>query len=164
MQAGKLTNSRQLRKLSGRKSIGGRQSMSGGVRSSAMARGSFVAHIRKTRSEESEKNLDMSGIQEEESETDLVPGDEMKSLVVAEEMRSKTPVEEAPFEQATKPVTKSYTSEPKQKSLTAIEKVNPAKPDGSDTSQESGKDLNLTPIERIRRSKMKRAKMSQTSQ
>ena len=57
MQAGKLTNSRQLRKLSGRKSIGGRQSMSGGVRSSAMARGSFVAHIRKTRSEESEKNL-----------------------------------------------------------------------------------------------------------
>jgi len=57
MQAGKLTNSRQLRKLSGRKSIGGRQSMSGGVRSSAMARGSFVAHIRKSRSEESEKNL-----------------------------------------------------------------------------------------------------------
>ena len=56
MQAGKLTNSRQLRKLSGRKSIGGRQSMSGGVRSSAMARGSFVAHIRKSRSEESEKN------------------------------------------------------------------------------------------------------------
>ena len=50
----------------------------------------------------------MSGIQEEESETDLVPvaGDEMKSSVVAEEMRSKTPVEEAPFEQATKPVTK----------------------------------------------------------
>jgi len=108
----------------------------------------------------------MSGIQEEESETDLVPvaGDEMKSLVVAEEMRSKTPVEEAPFEQATKPVTKSYTPEPKQKSLTAIEQVNPTRPDGSDTSQKSEKDLNLSPIERIRRSKMKRAKMSQTSQ
>ena len=58
MQAGKLTNSRQLRKLSGRQSIaGGRKSVSGGVRSSAMARGSFVAHIRRTRSEESEKNL-----------------------------------------------------------------------------------------------------------
>ena len=53
----------------------------------------------------------MSGIQEEESETDLVPGDEMKSLVVAEEMRSKTPVEEAPFEQATKPVTKAPCSD-----------------------------------------------------
>ena len=55
---------------------------------------------------------DMSGIQEEESEADLVPvaGDEMKSLVVAEEMRSKTPVEEAPFEQATKPVTKAPCS------------------------------------------------------
>ena len=61
-------------------------------------------------------------------------------------------------------LTKMNTHEPKKKSLTAIEKVNPTKPDGSDTSQESGKDLNLTPIERIRRSKMKRAKMSQTSQ
>ena len=71
MQAGKLTNSRQLRKLSGRKSIGGRQSMSGGVRSSAMARGSFVAHIaRKSRSEESEKNLGIGHFCPDQRSTD----------------------------------------------------------------------------------------------
>ena len=54
----------------------------------------------------------MSGIQEEESEADLVPvtGDEIKSSVVAEEIRSKTPVEKAPFEPATKPVTKASCS------------------------------------------------------
>ena len=108
MQAGKLTNSRQLRKLSGRKSIGGRQSMSGGVRSSAMARGSFVANlnIRKTRSEESN---DMDGIQEEEEasvhESPESPVEEVPTYdpptyeipIAGEvaEIRSKTPIEEA---------------------------------------------------------------------
>ena len=93
MQAGKLTNSRQLRKLSGRKSIGGRQSMSGGVRSSAMARGSFVANlnIRKTRSEESN---DMDGIQEEEASVHE-PEVPTYETAVAGEVRSKTPIEEA---------------------------------------------------------------------
>ena len=94
MQAGKLTNSRQLRKLSGRKSIGGRQSMSGGVRSSAMARGSFVANlnIRKTRSEESN---DMDGIQEEEEASVHESEVPTYETAVAGEVRSKTPIEEA---------------------------------------------------------------------
>ena len=82
--------------------------MSGGVRSSAMARGSFVANlnIRKTRSEESN---DMDGIQEEEEasvhESPESPVEEVPTYdpptyeipIAGEvaEIRSKTPIEEA---------------------------------------------------------------------
>merc|ERR1712137_1494042 len=58
-QAGKLSNNRQLRKLSGRKSIGnmGRGSMNGG-RGSAMARGSFMVNSRIAEEEEEDENND----------------------------------------------------------------------------------------------------------
>jgi len=87
MQAGKLSSSRQLRKLSGRKSFGGgRASASArgsayGQRGSAIARGSFFVR-ESTNAKQEDSNF------EDIAEEETVP---------QFEARSKTPIEEAPF-------------------------------------------------------------------
>jgi len=116
MQAGKLSSSRQLRKLSGRKSFGGgRASASArgsayGGRGSAMARGSFF--VRESTNAKKEDN-NFEDIAEEET----VP--QLESL-------SKTPIEEAPFnENVTAPEPKSAPLTPKSAPLTpkSVEKI-----------------------------------------
>ena len=84
----------------------------------------------------------MIGIQEEETEVDEVP-------LAGDEMRSKTPIEEAPFETAGI-IGSSDKDLNADRATGIIESEDP--------------DANLTPIQRIRKSRSQKSQMSGISQ